>query len=127
MKKSSQVPLLVIGTVSLLGGCTPYDNTPVEVSQNTYASQEDCRKDWGNDDRDCQPSGSGGGGSYVGPRYYWDHSTGRPYAIDPNGQTRALPNSYLNRATPTNATRITRTSVSRGGFGSSAHGFSGGG
>jgi hypothetical protein len=125
MKKSRQVPLLVIGTVSLLAGCSRFADDPMELTQNAYASREDCRREWGNDDRNCQPSGHGGG--YVGPRYYWDRTTGYPYAVDSNGQTRVLSNSTLSRGTPAGATNITRTSVSRGGFGSTAHGFSMGG
>lgn len=125
MKKSNKVPLLMIGTVSVLGGCGFYSNKPVEVSQNVYANQSDCRSDWGYDDRDCRYTGQGGG--YLGPRYYWDHSTGRPYAIDPDGQTRALPQSTVSRAAPSKATNVIRSSVSRGGFGSFARGFSGGG
>lgn len=135
MKKSNRVPLLLIGTGALLVGYAVTSDDKRDLQQNTYASREDCRKDWGDDERDCRPEGSGGsgggggggGGRYVGPRYYWDHNTGYPYAVDADGSTRRLPNSYLTRGAPSTAQGITRVSVSRGGFGSTGRGFSGGG
>lgn len=132
MKKSSHVPLFLLGTAGLLIGYAVTSDDKREVQQNFYANREDCQRDWGYDERDCRPTGSssGGGGSsgrYVGPRYYWDHNTGYPYAVDADGSTRRLPNSYLTRGTPSTAQGITRASVSRGGFGLTGRNFSGGG
>lgn len=120
MKISKEVPLLILGSASLLAFCTTDDDRA--LTQNTYASLQDCRQDWGNDERNCQYSG---GGNYVGPRYYWDHETRRPYAVDPDGSTRALPNSYSTASSK--ATRVSHSSITRRGFGSTARGFSGGG
>lgn len=130
-KRSRAVPLILLGTLTLLTGC---DRTePVEVQQSTYASREDCVADWGQDDRDCRPAGSATGGHYYGPRYYWHHGGGYPVAMDPDGSKRPLTNSYLNRpGTSTRATGITShgylggTRTSRGGFGGFMRGFSGG-
>lgn len=126
MKRSAQVRLWVIGTITILAGCRDHPNHVMQVSQNTYASQEDCQRDWGNDGRNCHASGAGGGG-YLGPRYYWDHSTGMPYAIDSDGRTRPLSNSYLSKGSPSHATSVAHASVSRGGFGSTGRGLSLGG
>jgi hypothetical protein len=68
MKKSRQVPLLVIGTVSLLAGCSRFADDPMELAQNAYASREDCRREWGNDDRNCQPSGHADLSARIGRR-----------------------------------------------------------
>ena len=139
MKRSKAVPLLMLGTLGILSGCAPSPDT-VEVRQNNYRNMEDCRKDWGKDaDRECRRSGGG----YVGPRYVWNHTGGYPMAVNNDGSTRQLSNSYLNRPGSTssavNAT-VTRSnvssfrsgavsgaSVSRGGFGGTSHGFSSGG
>lgn len=141
MKRSKAVPLLMLGTLGLIAGCG--QSQDIQTRQNSYRSVEDCRKDWGNDEKDCTrgTARSGGGFVYMGPRYIWNHGGGVPMAVNPDGTQRALPNSYLNRpgsvSTATHAT-VSRTSVgsgarssgfsgSRGGFGGTAHGFSGGG
>ncbi len=125
MKRSTTVPLLVIGTLVLAAGCS---RDTQEVKQNSYANRADCEKDWGNDPRNCsQGTGSHSGGAYFGPRYYWDRSIGHPVAVEPSGETRVLSGSYLNRGVPSTAKSSTTSSVSRGGFGSTSHGFSSGG
>jgi hypothetical protein len=146
MKKSRAVPLILLGTLTLLNACK--DRGETEYKQQTYASREDCMSDWGRDERDCRParSGGSGGGAYLGPRYYWLHSGGYPMAVDPDGRTRPLPNSYLtNPGSTSKAISTTSTSgrigghytgggaqmggghTTRGGFGGTAHGMSGGG
>jgi hypothetical protein len=146
MKRSKAVPLLMLGTLGLLAGCGS-DSREIQTRQNNYRSVEDCRKDWGNDEKDCQRSSSRAGGyAYVGPRYIWNHGAGYPMAVNSDGSQRQLTNSYLSRpgaaSTATSATvsrstfssntsssgaRSSGSSVSRGGFGSTARGFSGGG
>lgn len=145
MKKSRKVPLVLLGSFSLLISCGQGGQT--EIRQNTYASKEDCLNDWGRDERDCRPDKSGRG--YIGPRFYWHHAGGYPVAIDSDGSTRPLPSSTLRSGVATKATG-TRTMlghvgggttvgkatgrigggtghISRGGFGGIARGFSGGG
>ena len=141
MKRSKAVPLLMLGTLTLLTACESRED--VTTRQNSYRSVEDCKKDWGNDDKDCTSTRhSNGMFIYMGPRYIYNHGMA-PMAINNDGSRRALPNSYLNRpgskSTATHATS-TKSSFSsgsrsggsgysggRGGFGGSAHGFSGGG
>lgn len=137
MKRSKAVPLLMLGTISLLTACEARQE--ITTRQNSYRSAEDCRKDWGNDAKDCTTTrhASSGAFVYLGPRYIWNHGGGAPMAMLPDGSTRSLPNSYLSRpgstSTATHAT-VSRSVVSgggssggRGGFGGTAHGFSGGG
>lgn len=154
MKRSSNVPLVVLGTLTALQGCDSGNgelrNVPrnvTEIRQDFYASQEDCRRDWGNDTSACNSSGnsgssgSGGGGSgsgssgssaekdakggrkYAGPRYYWDREIGKPVALSPSGETHIV--GSHSSSSLAQSTHV--TSISRGGFGSFFHGFSGGG
>jgi len=137
LKRSKCVPLVLLGTLAGIAGCD--GGGTQELRQESYASLEDCHKDWGNDPRDCtraqnssSSSGSSGGyhggsGGYFGPRYYWDRSSGHPVAVSSTGETRALTNSFHSRGVPSSARSVSVSSVSRGGFGSSARGFSGGG
>ena len=149
MKRSRVVPLVLIGTMVSLAGCGPRMEE-VNVRQNAYNSREDCKKDWGDDDRDCSPRSGGG---YYGPRYIYNHGAGVPMAIGNDGTARPLSNSYLTKpgsiSSATSATIGTAqvasnsaafgaaknagavstrsSSVSRGGFGSSARASSSGG
>ena len=144
MKRSSTIPLLLLGT--LLAGCEPTEResgvySDDQVRQSSYASKEACQSDWGKDDKDCKPHSSGVG--YVGPRYIWNRSLNQPVAIDPGGTFRPLPNSYITSSRMTTATNdvsvgsVSHAAVSegigisgRGGFGATAHaggGESGGG
>lgn len=133
MKKSRVVTLAVLGT-AFMAGCT-YDPAEIlqnehrdaELKQDNYSSKEDCEKDWGNTPDDCKPKTSGAG--YTGPHYFWSHYNGRPYVVEPGGNLRAAPNSYLSNgvASKANSSSTIRAGVSRSGFGSSAHGFSAGG
>jgi hypothetical protein len=139
MKKSRAVPLILLGTLSLLSACGRDETT--EIKQHSYASREDCLKDWGRDERDCSPVRTGTG--YMGPRYYWYHSGGYPVVVNNDGSTRPLPNSSMSRFGATSRAIGTTTShisghytgggaqaggghTSRGGFGGTAHGISGG-
>lgn len=144
MKRSAAVPLLLLGTLTALTGCGP-SMDEVGYRQNRYASREDCLRDWGNDERDCRSSGAGG--AYLGPRYIYSHGGGYPMAIDPDGTTRQLPNSYLTRpgarstaqsamsssmtvrsnSSVASAGRATGATIARGGFGSTGRAGSVGG
>ncbi|WP_088179372.1 hypothetical protein [Zoogloea sp. LCSB751] len=139
MKRSKKIPLLVIGTAGLLAGCSGSSDMQ-ELKQDFYAGREACEKDWGSDPRNCREESGGGAGSggssgrtsssgstYAGPRYYWDRSAGHPVAVSSSGETRVVSDSYLSRGAPSTAHGTVVSSVSRGGFGSTAHGFSAGG
>jgi hypothetical protein len=135
VKRSTRVPLLIMGALTLaMTGCNN-TNSPdeIDVKQNHYASKADCQEDWGPDDRNCTQS-SGHGSSYMGPRYILNNSGGSPLAVGPEGRTRPLENNFVTRggsstAKSTSVSRVGYSSISiaRGGFGSTAHGFSVGG
>jgi hypothetical protein len=154
MKRSRVIPLVLLGTLVTLAGCGPSPQN-VNVRQNAYNSKEDCKKDWGDDDRDCTPRSGNSG--YYGPRYIYNHGAGVPMAIGQDGSSRPLANSYLTKpgavspaigATIGQASVMSNSpayahaqragavsakssssgsSVSRGGFGSSARASSSGG
>lgn len=124
--------MAVLGTAFLSGCMEPAEilaneHRNAEVKQDTYASKEDCTKDWGNDADDCRPMTSGGG--YYGPHYFWSHYNNQPYVVTPSGQLRAAPNSYVSSgvASRSSGSAVVRAGVARGGFGSTAHGMSAGG
>jgi hypothetical protein len=155
MKRSKLVPMVMLGT--LLVGCSGGDDSErvtlddaetVQVKQETYASMEDCLKDW-NDSENCKQEEIGtiddftgqayaaapgtqshGGYVYVGPHYYFNHSTGIPMAIHTDGSVHAVSNSFVGRAgavSVARATSVGSVSIARGGFGGSAHAMSAGG
>lgn len=64
MKRSKSIPLLMLGSLSMLSGCGPaIDSQPMvapldaaaPMLQNHYGSKEECVADWGSDERDCTP------------------------------------------------------------------------
>ncbi|HEX8988693.1 MAG TPA: hypothetical protein VF816_12105 [Rhodocyclaceae bacterium] len=133
MKRSTYVSLLVLGSVAALA----YKNDKVDLQQQEYASREDCVKDWG-DESQCSPTassyssgsgggGGGGGGSYRGPRYYWDHDSGRPMVVSSDGGVSPANHSHIGAGGSHIGQSFHVGSISRGGFGGSFHGFSGGG
>ena len=153
MRKSAQVPLLLLGIGSLAGygkyaldSSTPSE-PPVEVRRNYYATLSDCVQEWGYDTRQCTVSErenpyASGLRYYSGPSYYWDRQAGHPVVVQPNGETQPLRQTALRSGQPTRAYDIDTTigyadrngritlahnATPRGGFGSSAHSFSGGG
>lgn len=147
MKRSREICLLVLGTSMLAAACS---DDRRDILQGQYASREDCRRDWG-DDEVCPAQGNrsgpgysdsgggshgGSGGVYVGPRYYWSHSGGTPIALMPDGSERVMANAPLARGQTSFArgnsivsrgASVAHGSVSRGGFGSTAHAGSAGG
>lgn len=126
MKRSKQVPLILLGALTSLAGCGKPDNLPDNALQNSYANADDCRKDWGDGDR-CKPAPNAhGGAAFVGPRYYWDRDAGRPMIIE-NGTARAVTSGDASRGGPSHATSVDSVPVARGGFGSTAHGGGEGG
>jgi hypothetical protein len=137
MKKSNVVPLLLLGSTTLMTGCAPDDadqqlqQQAAETRQDVYRTMGECDRDW--DDDECTRSG----GFYLGPRYFYSHGGGMPYVIDRKGRVLPMPSHYgaynLHRngasgasdITPRRHTIVTRNatladrspSISRGGFG----------
>jgi uncharacterized protein YgiB involved in biofilm formation len=116
-KSSLSVTLVLIGAAALAGCDDAGDGGPPFARRDTYASLEDCQKDWGRSEQ-CEPvagsvsqsSGThGSSSSYV--RYYG------PWYGDTSSSTGPRPGSHA----------VGSTSVSRGGFGSTASLHSSGG
>jgi hypothetical protein len=128
LKKSKYVPLLVIGSMIVLTGCEPERNN--ELKQQTYNSLDDCKKDW--DENNCSSTPYGGshgsvGSYYYGPRYYWDRSIGKPVSVASDGTKTEISNSRVTSEYSASGRTAAVGSIKTGGFGSMAHGFSGGG
>jgi len=108
MRKSSRVTLVLVG-VAALAGC---NRTP-DPQREVYASREDCLSDWGNKPEDCKPAtepSHAARGFWYGP---------------------VLPGYYgggwsSSRSIGTTAASGHSSSITRGGFGSTARGSSGG-
>ena len=106
VRKSSRSITLVLIGVAALAGCS-------EDKRDLYATREDCLADWGNKPEDCAPATAGRtGGVYYGPSYrvpWW----GGWHGGSPGSKSHAV-------------SSVPSHSVSRGGFGSTAHASSGG-
>lgn len=128
MKRSKVIPLVLLGTLTL-AACGDEEQDTKQLQQQQYKSMADCQKDWGTDQRNCQQqANSHGGFLYMGPRYYYDHTYGYPVAVNGDGTTRIVPNSYISSRAPStavgtfNAGRAGMASIARGGFGATAAG-----
>jgi len=131
-RASTHVTLVLIGAAALQGCGTELDTT--QRAQDTYLSLDDCAADWGRPEyceRQQVTTGAGTSTYFHGPMYY------PPFRDSAQTQARdEARRAGLTQAsgTPTNRS-IGRTTLgspaasgtSRGGFGSSARLFSGGG
>jgi uncharacterized protein YgiB involved in biofilm formation len=123
MKRSTYVQLILLGSAMGLYGC---DEVREDLKQQRYASLEECRHDWGNP-ADCrQSSAVAGQGYYFGPRYYWDPNLARPIAVNADGTTHVIGDAHITSAGSESGVTSRAGTFSRGGFGSSAHGFGAG-
>ena len=107
-RKSGRVTLVLIG-VAAVAGCSGDD-----TRRDVYKSREDCLADWGNKPEDCQPATEPNHrrfGYFYGPSYVY-HSGGSGSTWTGGGH-RAIGSTSSGH-------------VTRGGFGSSARGLSGG-
>jgi uncharacterized protein YgiB involved in biofilm formation len=112
MRKSTRVTLVLVG-IAALAGC----QRAQEPQRAVYASREDCLADWNNKPQDCtpatQPSHASHGfwyGPVVPMPMYYGGSSGFSSA----------------RSLGTTSASGSSSSITRGGFGSSARGSSGG-
>jgi uncharacterized protein YgiB involved in biofilm formation len=102
-KSSGRVTLVLIG-VAALGGCGGDDSR-----RDVYATREDCLADWGNKPQDCTPATEDqhrSRGYFYGPMY--THRSGTSGS------------SWSRATTSSRSIGSSSSSVSRGGFGSSA-------
>ncbi len=140
-KSSLSITLVLIGAAAL-GGCGREPDRALR--RDVYASLEDCRADWGRAE-DCElTSNLAGSGSststntrsgYYGPRYYWssgdfDDSRPRPGSraqrVETLARSGVASSSSSSSRSSSGSSSHSTSSVSRGGFGSSAssHGAS---
>ena len=149
MKRSKQVPLILLGALTSLAGCSRSD-LPATAQQGCYATLQDCRDDWGdtglctkapaapgapgvqNAATPCAAtatrptSTSHGAAFFIGPRYYWDRSAGRPMVVE-DGKVSLAKSGAASRGAPVHETSTHTVAVSRGGFGAHASGHGSGG
>ena len=127
------------------------------VMQNAYETRQECAETWGEENctDGFNPDGANNGvaagttgaaaggvpyffpggrvglGRYLGPRYFFDHVAQAAYMIRPGGAIAPVPTRASRVAMSTlqarGATAPPASSVTRGGFGSSAHASSSGG
>lgn len=130
---ASSLPLMLVAsaTVASLSACNDNPNEGLASVRDQYKSLEDCAEDWGST-VPCQPEQAPTGSSTVastgntssGGHVYTGHYFGPSYY---EGQRHIAQNSFNARPGDHSVARSVTRSVSRGGFGSSSRGFSGGG
>ena len=123
MKRSTYVQLILLGSAMGLYAC---DEISQDLKQQRYASLDECRRT--GEIRPIAgkpPVATGQPFPYFGPRYYWDPNLARPIAVNPDGTTRAIANAHITRTGSVSGVTTHVGTFSRGGFGSSGHGFGG--
>ena len=104
-RSTVSVTLVLIGAATL-HGC---GNDEEPASRDVYRTRADCQRDWGDDAQKCEAQSSGPhAGYFLGPMMYG------------MGRSSAGFGSNTTQAPRTGSHAIGSTSVSRGGFGSSA-------
>lgn len=118
-RASKHISLVLIGSASLLGGCGP---APQERAlRDHYGSVEDCAADWGRPEN-CEPAyagSSGGGYIFRGPAYHG------AYRNDAQDEARRQAGKAGLAPSDRSISRVAAPAgTARGGFGSSARGYS---
>ena len=109
-RRSTASLTLVLISAAALQACG--ENKETET-RDVYRTRADCQRDWGQDEQKCEPVRSGPhSGFFYGPSYGY-------------GRTGTTAVSSLAPRSGSNA--VSSTTVSRGGFGSSASAHSSGG
>ena len=111
-KSSARVTLALIGVAAFAAACDRAE----EQRRDVYATREDCLADWGNKPQDCTPATEArhsSHGFWYGPFY------GIPRAY--SGSSGWTPRSGARAIGSSTSGSSSRSSVSRGGFGSSSH------
>lgn len=120
MKRSTEVVLWMLGA-GLGAAVLSDDKSTEQLQQDQYASKEDCMKDWGGSEENCQvePQQSGDNRvGYHGPRYYWDRSAGHPVIVTNSGAHQAMPSAHPGGNPLSHSIGSTHSGfVTRGGFG----------
>ena len=109
-KRSSRITLVLLGAAALTA-CADQD----EQKRDVYASKQDCVKDWGDETKcDPAPAAAGQGRTHSGSGFFW----GPMYS----GAAHRWANSGTSSLSPvrSGSHAVGSSSISRGGFGSSA-------
>ena len=130
-RASARVTLVLIGAAALQG-CGPELDT-TQRAQDTYLSMDDCAADWGRPEyceRQQVTTPAGTSTFFRGPFYYPSYrDSAQIEARDAARQAgvQVASSAASNRSIGRTVSSSTGGTTSRGGFGSSAHTFSGGG
>ena len=117
------ITLVLIGAAALHGCGADEEET---ATRDVYRSRADCQRDWGEEDKKCEPVTSGQhSGMFYGPLLYGLGSSmaGRGASLAPRPGTNAIASTRMSAPRSAGST----SSPSRGGFGSSASSHSSGG
>ncbi|MDB5862660.1 MAG: hypothetical protein JWO70_466 [Betaproteobacteria bacterium] len=118
-RSTATLTLVLIGAAALHGCGNKEEET---ATRDVYKSRADCQRDWGEDDKKCEQATSGShAGMFYGPLLY-----GLASGMGGRG-TSFAPRPGSNAVASTQTTTSHSSSVSRGGFGSSASSHSSGG
>jgi hypothetical protein len=116
----------VLGLAGFVGlAVLGYHGSQYDVRQTSYASRDDCQRDWGSGES-CPPVQTGHGIAYFGPRYYWDPHRGAPVVVAPDGSERVATSARVGAADSWRGRTAVVGHFSRGGFGGIGRGFSSG-
>jgi uncharacterized protein YgiB involved in biofilm formation len=110
LRRSSRVTLVLLGVASL-AACSRAE----EERRDVYKTREDCLADWGNKPEDCNPATQprhASSGFWYGPMYY-----ARSGFFGGSGWSSSGGGHSIGHA----SSSAGASSVSRGGFGSTAH------
>ena len=123
-KRSARITLVLVGAAAL-AACSDSGHD----QRDLYASKQDCVKDWG-DETKCETApataGSSTGRSHTGGGYFWGPLYSGSSFRSGTGTSSAGSSSAIGSAR-SGSHAIGSSSVSRGGFGSSASSHSSGG
>lgn len=115
-KRSSRITLVLLGAAAL-GACSNDSGR-----RDLYGSKQDCVKDWG-DETKCEvaPASAGTGRTHSGGGFFWGPMYSGSSYRGGSGSSSSLSPAR------TGSHALGSSSVSRGGFGSSASSHSSGG
>jgi uncharacterized protein YgiB involved in biofilm formation len=121
-RRSTVTLTLVLIGAAALNGCGKDEEET--ATRDVYRTRADCQRDWGDDDKKCEPATSGShAGMFYGPLLVGaaaGYMAGRGTSVAPRPGSNAIASTH---------TSVSHggSSVSRGGFGSSASSHSSGG
>lgn len=116
-----------LGLAGLVGlAVLGYHGSQYDVRQTTYASRDDCLRDWGSEESCAAVTNGHGGVAYFGPRYYWDPHRHSPVVIAPDGSEHVAAGARVDAGDSWRGRTAVVGHFSRGGFGGIGRGFSSG-